>query len=102
MFKSSGKRKSFFALTGSWCLCNNSWIVLGILEDMWESFNPPKCLSCAVQEPQKEPEAWFDLKVNTHVYIDGLPEDVTVDEVCDWFLSVFHFLSPSCFCLLPL
>ena len=65
-------------------------------------FNPPKCLSCAVQEPQKEPEAWFDLKVNTHVYIDGLPEDVTVDEVCDWFLSVYHFLSLSCFCLLPL
>ena len=54
--------------------------------------NPSKCLSRAVQEPQKEPEAWFDLKVNTHVYIDGLPEDVTVDEVCDWFLSVF--LSP--------
>lgn len=37
LFKSSGKRKSFFALTGSWYLCNNGWIVLGILEDMWES-----------------------------------------------------------------
>ena len=33
------------------------------------------------QEAQKEPEAWFDLKVNTHVYIDGLPEDATMDEV---------------------
>ncbi|XP_024358078.1 splicing factor U2AF-associated protein 2 [Physcomitrium patens] len=37
------------------------------------------------KEAQKEPEAWFDLKVNTHVYIDGLPEDATMDEVVEVF-----------------
>ncbi|CAK9862425.1 unnamed protein product [Sphagnum jensenii] len=37
------------------------------------------------KEPTKEPEAWFDLKVNTHVYIDGLPEDATVEEVVEVF-----------------
>ncbi|KAG0555053.1 hypothetical protein KC19_12G140400 [Ceratodon purpureus] len=37
------------------------------------------------KEAQKEPEAWFDLKVNTHVYIDGLPEDATMDEVIEVF-----------------
>jgi HIV Tat-specific factor 1 len=26
-------------------------------------------------------DSWFDLKVNTHVYVTGLPEDVTTEEV---------------------
>jgi len=33
------------------------------------------------KEANKPPESWFDLKVNTHVYVNGLPDDVTVEEV---------------------
>ncbi|XBI93116.1 hypothetical protein VPH35_030036 [Triticum aestivum] len=36
-------------------------------------------------EPQKPPESWFDLKVNTHVYVTGLPEDVTAEEIVEVF-----------------
>ncbi|KAL3677846.1 hypothetical protein R1sor_020802 [Riccia sorocarpa] len=39
----------------------------------------------AKKEPQKEPESWFELKVNTHVYVTGLPEDATVEEVVTVF-----------------
>lgn len=34
-----------------------------------------------LQEANKPPDSWFDLKVNTHVYVTGLPDDVTVEEV---------------------
>lgn len=34
-----------------------------------------------LQEANKPPDSWFELKVNTHVYVTGLPDDVTVDEV---------------------
>ncbi|MCI28237.1 RNA recognition motif, partial [Trifolium medium] len=37
------------------------------------------------QEANKPPDSWFELKVNTHVYVTGLPEDVTVDEVVETF-----------------
>ncbi|VAH33791.1 unnamed protein product [Triticum turgidum subsp. durum] len=37
------------------------------------------------KEPQKPPESWFDLKVNTHVYVTGLPEDVTAEEIVEVF-----------------
>uniref|UniRef100_A0A453CAU3 RRM domain-containing protein n=1 Tax=Aegilops tauschii subsp. strangulata TaxID=200361 RepID=A0A453CAU3_AEGTS len=37
------------------------------------------------REPQKPPESWFDLKVNTHVYVTGLPEDVTAEEIVEVF-----------------
>lgn len=37
------------------------------------------------KEANKPPDSWFELKVNTHVYITGLPEDVTVDEVVEVF-----------------
>lgn len=33
------------------------------------------------QEANKPPDSWFELKINTHVYVTGLPEDVTIDEV---------------------
>lgn len=33
------------------------------------------------QEADKAPDSWFDLKVNTHVYVTGLPDDVTAEEV---------------------
>lgn len=33
------------------------------------------------QEANKPPDSWFELKINTHVYVNGLPEDVTTDEV---------------------
>jgi hypothetical protein len=39
-------------------------------------------------EPQKQPEGWFELKVNTSVYVTGLPEDVTMDEIVDVFQKV--------------
>ncbi|KAK9122218.1 hypothetical protein Syun_019835 [Stephania yunnanensis] len=37
------------------------------------------------KEANKPPESWFDLKVNTHVYVTGLPEDVTAEEVVEVF-----------------
>lgn len=41
-----------------------------------------------LQEANKPPDSWFELKVNTHVYVTGLPEDVTLDEVsCILFLT---------------
>ncbi|MCO5572632.1 hypothetical protein L7F22_026390 [Adiantum nelumboides] len=30
--------------------------------------------------PNNNPEGWFELKVNTHVYVTGLPDDVTIEE----------------------
>lgn len=35
--------------------------------------------------PKKEekPAAWFELKVNTSVYVTGLPDDVTVEEIVE-------------------
>ncbi|XP_042493452.1 splicing factor U2AF-associated protein 2 isoform X2 [Macadamia integrifolia] len=32
------------------------------------------------KEANKPPDSWFDLKVNTHVYVTGLPDDVTAEE----------------------
>ncbi|EFJ36894.1 hypothetical protein SELMODRAFT_77296, partial [Selaginella moellendorffii] len=37
------------------------------------------------KEAQPEPESWFELKVNTNVYVTGIPEDATVDEVVEVF-----------------
>ncbi|CAL4897020.1 unnamed protein product [Urochloa decumbens] len=37
------------------------------------------------KEANKPPESWFDLKVNTHVYVNGLPDDVTVEEIVEVF-----------------
>lgn len=37
------------------------------------------------KEANKAPDSWFELKVNTHVYVTGLPEDVTVDEIVEVF-----------------
>ena len=57
------------------------------------------------QEANKPPDSWFELKVNTHVYVTGLPDDVTFDEVtlpalllliCKSFMSGTFFS----FCLL--
>lgn len=33
------------------------------------------------QEANKPPESWFELKVNPHIYVMGLPSDVTLEEV---------------------
>ena len=44
-------------------------------------------ISLNLQEANKPPDSWFELKVNTHVYVTGLPDDVTFDEV----------ICPSCF-----
>ncbi|CAL0299972.1 unnamed protein product [Lupinus luteus] len=32
------------------------------------------------KEANKPPDSWFELKINTHIYVTGLPEDVTTDE----------------------
>ncbi|XP_058215543.1 splicing factor U2AF-associated protein 2 isoform X1 [Rhododendron vialii] len=37
------------------------------------------------KEANKPPDSWFELKVNTHVYITGLPDDVSFDEVVEVF-----------------
>ncbi|XP_077244038.1 RNA binding (RRM/RBD/RNP motifs) family protein isoform X2 [Tasmannia lanceolata] len=37
------------------------------------------------KEANKPPDSWFDLKVNTHVYVTGLPDDVTTEEVVEAF-----------------
>ncbi|GAX77606.1 hypothetical protein CEUSTIGMA_g5050.t1 [Chlamydomonas eustigma] len=37
------------------------------------------------QAAPKQSAAWFDLKVNTSVYVTGLPEDVTQDEMVQVF-----------------
>ncbi|KAL3581737.1 hypothetical protein D5086_016069 [Populus alba] len=37
------------------------------------------------KEPNKAPDSWFELKVNTHVYVTGLPDDVTAEEVVEVF-----------------
>lgn len=52
----------------------------------------PFLMFISLQEANKPPDSWFELKVNTHVYVTGLPEDVTVDEV-----SPCHFVSPFSF-----
>ncbi|TVT97962.1 hypothetical protein EJB05_56762 [Eragrostis curvula] len=37
------------------------------------------------KEAIKPPDSWFALKVNTHVYVTGLPDDVTVEEIVEVF-----------------
>ncbi|CAN7067979.1 unnamed protein product [Brassica rapa subsp. trilocularis] len=37
------------------------------------------------KEANKPPEAWFELKVNPHIYVTGLPKDVTMEEVVEVF-----------------
>ncbi|KAF3337862.1 Splicing factor U2AF-associated protein 2 [Carex littledalei] len=37
------------------------------------------------KEANKPPESWFELKVNTHVYVTGLPDDITVEEIVEVF-----------------
>lgn len=37
------------------------------------------------KEANKPPSSWFELKVNTHIYVAGLPDDVTFDEVVEVF-----------------
>lgn len=45
------------------------------------SLHPLMLCLCFTQEANKPPDSWFELKVNTHVYVSGLPDDVTVEEV---------------------
>uniref|UniRef100_F6GZC6 RRM domain-containing protein n=1 Tax=Vitis vinifera TaxID=29760 RepID=F6GZC6_VITVI len=47
--------------------------------------SPDKKGAQPTYEANKPPDSWFDLKVNTHVYVTGLPDDVTVDEVVEVF-----------------
>ena len=43
--------------------------------------NIPFLIFIPMQEANKPPDSWFELKVNTHVYVTGLPDDVTIEEV---------------------
>lgn len=55
-------------------------------------YSPSVLFRYILQEANKPPDSWFELKVNTHVYVTGLPDDVTVDEVsyCHYFiLTIF-------------
>lgn len=47
---------------------------------LWET-NDITIDAILFQEANKPPDSWFELKINTHVYVTGLPEDVTTDEV---------------------
>lgn len=51
-----------------------------------------------LQEANKPPDSWFELKVNTHVYVTGLPDDVTFDEAgfTSYFLTSVHLLQLLC------
>ncbi|KAJ0078752.1 hypothetical protein Patl1_23724 [Pistacia atlantica] len=57
------------------------------------------------KEANKPPDTWFELKVNTHVYVTGLPDDVTTEEVVEVFskcgiikegLSAFYEFESTC------
>ncbi|XP_010549896.1 PREDICTED: splicing factor U2AF-associated protein 2 [Tarenaya hassleriana] len=37
------------------------------------------------KEANKPPDSWFELKVNPHIYVTGLPDDVTLEEVAEVF-----------------
>ncbi|XVF30227.1 hypothetical protein REPUB_Repub16aG0039300 [Reevesia pubescens] len=37
------------------------------------------------KEANKPPDSWFELKINTHVYVTGLPDDVTAEELVEVF-----------------
>ncbi|KAI5649097.1 hypothetical protein M9H77_35102 [Catharanthus roseus] len=37
------------------------------------------------KEANKPPDSWFELKVNTSVYVNGLPDDITPDEIVEVF-----------------
>ncbi|ESQ41612.1 hypothetical protein EUTSA_v10013396mg [Eutrema salsugineum] len=37
------------------------------------------------KEANKPPDSWFELKVNPHIYVTGLPTDVTLEEVVEVF-----------------
>ncbi|XP_021734324.1 splicing factor U2AF-associated protein 2-like isoform X1 [Chenopodium quinoa] len=37
------------------------------------------------KEANKPPDSWFELKQNTHVYVTGLPDDVTIEEIVEVF-----------------
>lgn len=64
------------------------------LEDQLEEFKPngkkdakrkAPAVKAEKKEANKPPDSWFELKVNTHVYVTGLPEDVTIDEIVEVF-----------------
>lgn len=65
-----------------------------LLRDFLISFAQANSLKLFLfgQEAQKPPESWFDLKVNTHVYVTGLPEDVMAEEVSFFYLQKLRLL----------
>lgn len=47
------------------------------------------------QEANKPPEAWFELKVNPHIYVTGLPKDVTIEEVSCCHCFFYYHENPK-------
>lgn len=47
------------------------------------------------QEANKPPEAWFELKVNPHIYVTGLPKDVTIEEVSCGHCFFYYYEYPN-------
>eukprot|EP00955_Chlamydomonas_euryale_P019368 206326-Chlamydomonas_euryale.AAC.12 len=50
--------------------------------EYWTTSLHRKLTLYAVKKEEK-PATWFELKVNTSVYVTGLPDDVTVEEVAE-------------------
>lgn len=44
-----------------------------------------KNLKKAVKAAEKKKEKWFKSKANTSIYIKGLPEDISFDEMKEFF-----------------
>lgn len=41
----------------------------------------------AKKEKEKKKEKWYQPKINTNIYVSGLPEDITEDEMKDFFIK---------------
>lgn len=44
------------------------------------------------QEANKPPDSWFELKVNPHIYVTGLPNDVTLEEVSCGHCFIYYYI----------
>ena len=79
-----------FQLTAGWAHSLNAGTVIEpkrakppVDEDKLEAAmqREKEKIAAAKEEKEKKEQTWFDLKQNTSVYVTGLPEDVTIDEV---------------------
>ena len=59
-------------------------VFLGQLATVFYEFLMLCILQEVAKQPNNNPEGWFELKINTHVYVTGLPTDVTSEEVSNY------------------